>query len=67
MPDTKFIFKPHGELPGKQIVEVWSDGVFVATIYPHEDGILIISKYMDGVKQGAGYPPSVVISLSRVR
>lgn len=36
----------HGVLPGNQIVEVWRDGVFVGAIYPHPDGIRIVSKYM---------------------
>jgi len=67
MPDTTFIFKPHGELPGKQIVEVWRDGEPMAGIYPHEDGIRIVSQYMDGVKHETEYPPAIVVRLSRVR
>ncbi|GAI90127.1 unnamed protein product [marine sediment metagenome] len=55
---------PHSMLLGNQMAEFWRDGVFVAGIYPHEDGIQIVSKYMDGVKQVPGYPPTVVVHLS---
>jgi len=64
MANKEFRVKPHGILPGNQMVECWRDGVFVAGIYPHEDGIRIVSKYMDGVKQVPGYPPTVVVHLS---
>jgi hypothetical protein len=42
---------PHSWLPGKTIVEYWRDGVFVAGIYPHQDGIRIISEYMTDVEK----------------
>ena len=41
----------HKMLPGKQAVECWRDGVFVASIYPHRDGLRVISKYMLRVYQ----------------
>jgi hypothetical protein len=47
------------------MVECWRGGVFVAGIYPHEDGIRVVSKYMDGVKHEIGYPPAVVVQLSK--
>jgi len=47
------------------MVEVWQDGVFIASIYPHEDGLRIVSKYLDGVEHDAAFPPSVVIRFSR--
>ena len=65
MADIEFRVKPHGIPPGSQMVEFWRDGVFVAGIYPHEDGIQIVSKYMDGVEHESGYPPSVVMHLSK--
>jgi len=49
------------------MVEFWRDGVFVAGIYPHEDGIRIVSKYMDGAEHEPGYPPAVVVQLSKVK
>jgi len=66
MANTEFRVKPHGILPDTQMVEVWRDGVFVAGIYAHEDGVRIESEYMDGVKHETEYPPAVVVSLSRV-
>ena len=64
MANMEFRVKPHEIMPGNQMVELWRNGVFVAGIYPHEDGIRIVSKYMDGVKQEPGYPPTVVVHLS---
>ena len=39
----------HEILPGNQMVECWRDGKFVAAVYPHQDGIRIVSKYMTDV------------------
>jgi len=39
----------HSILPGSQVVEVWRNGVFIAGVYPHEDGIRVVSKYMTDV------------------
>ena len=64
--NNKFKVKPHETMPGNQMVEFWRDGVFMAGIYPHEDGIRIVSKFMDGVNQEPGYPPSVVVHLSDI-
>lgn len=49
---------------GRLMVEVWRDGTFVAGIYKHDDGIRIVSKYLDGVEQEVGYPPGVILKLS---
>ena len=45
----EFRVVPHSMLPGKQAVECWRDGRFVAGIFPHQDGIRIASKYMTDV------------------
>jgi len=66
MATTEFSVKPHGILPGNQMVEFWRDGVFVAGIYPHEDGLRIVSNYMERVEQEQGYPPTVVMHLRKV-
>ena len=50
---------------GKPMVEVWQDGEFIASIYGHEDGMRIVSKYLDGVKHEAATPPSIVIKFSK--
>jgi hypothetical protein len=39
----------------------------VAGIHPHEDGIRIVSKYIDGVEHEPGYPPAVVVQLSKAK
>lgn len=67
MKNTEFAVKPHGTLPGNQMVELRQGKVFVASIYPHEDGILIVSKYIDGVEHEPGYPPAVVVHLNKAR
>ena len=64
--EERFTVCPHTTLPGKTMVEYWRDGRFVASIYPHQDGIQIVSKYMDGVKHEPGYPPTVVVHLSEL-
>ena len=53
------------------MIEVWRDCEFVAGIYPHQDGIRIVSKYMDGVEEEPVMPaqvrlPVVVIKLAEV-
>ncbi|GAH86115.1 unnamed protein product, partial [marine sediment metagenome] len=55
----------HSMLLGKQMVEFWRDGQFVAGIYPHEDGMRLVSKYLDGVEHEAAMPPSIVIKFSK--
>ena len=48
------------------IVEVWVDGVFVATIYPTANGVRLISKYLkpEGVKfKDLAHPAAVTITL----
>ena len=59
----EFKIAPHSILPGKQMIECWRDGVFVAGIYPHQDGIRIVSKYLDGVSEDPSIPPAAVIKL----
>lgn len=62
----------HGLLPGSRMVECWRDGVFVAAIYPHQDGIRIVSKYMtDMLKEeepayhDGQWVPSALIKLAQ--
>ncbi|KKL44375.1 hypothetical protein LCGC14_2366330 [marine sediment metagenome] len=50
---------------GKPMVEVWQDGVYMASIYVHEDGFRIVSEHLDGIEHGATSPPSVVIRFSK--
>jgi len=63
----EFRVVPHSAIPGEQMVECWRDGRFVAGIYPHQEGIRIISKYLANVSREAGSAdtaiPAVVIKL----
>ncbi len=63
MNGTEFRVGTHTET-GKPMVEFWKDSKFIAGIYGHEDGMRIVSKYLDGVAHEAGMPPGVVIKLS---
>jgi len=47
----EFRVVPHSAIPGEQMVECWRDGRFVACIYPHQEGIRIISKYLADVSR----------------
>jgi len=66
----EFRVVPHSMLPGKQAVECWRDGKFVAGIYPHQDGIRIVSKFItDIIKEaepadaGGQWLPSAIVKL----
>ena len=48
----------------KPMVEVWKDGELIAGVYGHDDGIRIVSKYLDGVDREPNFPPAIVIKLS---
>ena len=68
--EERFKVQPHGILSGKQMVEYWRDGKFVAGIYPHQDGIRIVSKFMTGASmeeepamQKGLWTPAAVIKL----
>ena len=52
-------------MTGEPMVEVWRDGEFIAGIYAHKDGMLIVSKYLDGVEHEADVPPSILIKFSK--
>lgn len=66
MPE-EFKVKPHNSLPDKQMIEYWKDGEFIAGIYPHQDGIRIVSEHMTGVEGELGFPHAVVIRLEIVK
>lgn len=66
----EFRVVPHSMLPGEQAVECWRDKKFVAGIYPHQDGIRIVSKYMTDVTKeeepayaDGQWLPSVIVRL----
>jgi len=59
----KFRLSTHS-VTDEPMVEVWRDDTFVASIYGHEGGVQLVSKYYDGVAYVPGSPPAVVIKLS---
>ena len=63
--EERFKVGPHDQMPGKKMVEYWRCGKLVAGIYPHQDGIRIVSKYMTGVVTEPGYPPAAIIKLEK--
>lgn len=64
--EERFKVCPHGNLPGKQMVEFWRDGKFAAGIYPHQDGVRVVSKFMIGAREEPGFPQSAVIMLGNM-
>lgn len=52
---------PHSALPDKEMVEYRRDGEFFAGIYPHQDGIRVISKHITGVYRDPVAPSAVII------
>lgn len=62
-----FRVKPHQGLTGYEMIELWRDGELVAGIYPQDDGILVVSKYMTHVEHEKGEPPSALIHLGKQR
>jgi len=59
----EFLIAEHA-LTGSKMVEVWRDGVFIATIYAHQNVLQIVSKYLDGIAHEAANPPAVIIKFS---
>ena len=52
------------ETTGAEIIELRQDGILIGGIYPHEEGIRIVSEHLDGVQHEAGTPPAVVVRFS---
>ena len=67
MSEERFTICPHDLLPGKMMVEYWRGKEFVAGIYAHQDGIRIVSKYLDGVSEDPSFPPAAIIRLKEGR
>ena len=58
---------PHDQLPGKIMIEFWRGKEFVAAIYPHQDGLRIVSKHLDGVTEDHSFPPAAIIRLKEAQ
>lgn len=55
---VEFKLAPHWRLP-VNVVEVWKRGKMIGTIYPGEEGIKVVSKYMAGHAESAAMPVEV--------
>lgn len=60
-------FRIARDLRGDPMVEVWRDGEFVAAIYSHDNGVRIVSKYLDSGCHEPEVPMSLIVNLSKVR
>jgi|YelNatPaOPRAMG01_1025707.scaffolds.fasta_scaffold02506_26 hypothetical protein len=55
-------FKIEKEVGGeRQVVEVWDGDLLVASIYPHEKSIGVVSKFLRNVVVDDDYPPKATI------
>jgi len=51
-------FRLSKEIEGnRQVIEVWEGDLFIASIYPHEKKITVISKYFKCAQVYEGTPP----------
>ena len=49
---------------GEEMIAVSQNGRAIGRIYPHPEGIRIVSEYLDGVQHEAVMPPTVVVRFS---
>jgi len=47
-----------------KMVEVWREGEFIAGIYPHDEGLRVVSKHLDGAEHESARPPAIIIKFS---
>ncbi|MEM4620469.1 MAG: hypothetical protein QW607_09685 [Desulfurococcaceae archaeon] len=45
----------------RPVVEVWLGDLFIASIYPHANKIVIVSKYLSKVVENRGFPSTVSV------
>jgi len=58
-------FKMSKEIKGnRQVIEVRRDGLLVATIYPHDKSVTIVSKYLKDVNRIDKYPPLAEVTFN---
>lgn len=63
--NISFVMAEHSILgEGHMVCEVWEGSRFVGAIYPHADGVHIVSKYLNGTLPTAGFPPGVIVKLN---
>ncbi|HUV45138.1 MAG TPA: hypothetical protein VMW13_09950 [Dehalococcoidales bacterium] len=50
---------------GQEMIQLLENGCVIARIYPHPEGIRIVSEYLDGVEHEAVMPPALVVKFTR--
>ncbi len=50
---------------GQEMIQLSENGCVIGGIYPHEQGIRIVSEYLDGVEHEAAMPPALVVKFTR--
>lgn len=61
----RFRITQHSRLPGQEIVEVRNDrNQLVAVVYPHAQGLHVVSKHMAGYAATIGVPQGVLFVLT---
>uniref|UniRef100_A0A6H1Z829 Uncharacterized protein n=2 Tax=viral metagenome TaxID=1070528 RepID=A0A6H1Z829_9ZZZZ len=51
---------------GQEMIQLLENGCVIARIYPHPEGIRIVSEYLDGVQHEAVMPPALVVKFTRL-
>lgn len=66
--DISFVMAEHKiGRRGQMVCEVWDGSRLVGVVYPHEDGIHVVSKYLNGTQPTSNFPPGVLVKLNSDR
>ena len=64
--DVSFVMREHHILGrGHMVCEVWDGLRLMGVVYPHQDGIHIVSKYLNGAEPTVDFPPGILVKLNR--
>ena len=50
---------------GQEMIQLSENGCVIGGIYPHSEGIRIVSEHLDGVEHEAVMPPALVVKFTR--
>ena len=53
------------DLADQEMIELSQNGHAIGRIYPHHEGIRIVSEYLDGVEHETVTPPALVVKFTR--
>jgi hypothetical protein len=67
MQENLMQFRITREIKGdRPVVEVHKGNVMVATIYPHDDSVAVVSKYFKKVETDKEYPPKITVKFEGI-